>query len=162
MHTAQRRARRTVTSAALSRPLPPLHTPLALPAFALRPTPFLPGTMALSRAASRAFSAAAAGSGSKVTVLGAAGGIGQPLSLLLKEHPLVADLSLYDIVGTPGVAADLGHINTGAKVRAAGAGRGHKRGGRAPVVRVLPPLLRAAAAGRSWRLRIALSFRAAS
>lgn len=71
--------------------------------------------MALSRAASRAFSAAA-GAGQKVTVLGAAGGIGQPLSLLLKEHPLVSELSLYDIVGTPGVAADLSHINTGAKV----------------------------------------------
>lgn len=55
-------------------------------------------------------------SGRKVTVLGAAGGIGQPLSLLLKNSPLVSSLSLYDIVNTPGVAADLSHICTPAKV----------------------------------------------
>jgi malate dehydrogenase len=48
----------------------------------------------------------------KVAVLGAAGGIGQPLSLLMKLNPLVTKLSLYDIVNTPGVSADLGHINT--------------------------------------------------
>jgi malate/lactate dehydrogenase len=53
----------------------------------------------------------------KVAVLGAAGGIGQPLSLLLKEHEAITHLSLYDIVNTPGVAADLAHINTKAKVR---------------------------------------------
>jgi malate dehydrogenase len=52
----------------------------------------------------------------KVAVLGAAGGIGQPLSLLLKNNGAIDHLSLYDIVGTPGVAADLGHINTKAKV----------------------------------------------
>ncbi|XP_016951491.1 malate dehydrogenase, mitochondrial [Drosophila biarmipes] len=51
----------------------------------------------------------------KVTVCGAAGGIGQPLSLLLKQNPLVTDLSLYDIVHTPGVAADLSHIDTKSK-----------------------------------------------
>lgn len=39
---------------------------------------------------------------SKVTVLGAAGGIGQPLSLLLKMNPRVTDLALYDIRGGPG------------------------------------------------------------
>ena len=39
---------------------------------------------------------------SKVTVLGAAGGIGQPLSLLLKLNPRVAELALYDIRGGPG------------------------------------------------------------
>lgn len=43
----------------------------------------------------------------KVTVCGAAGGIGQPLSLLLKQSNLITHLSLYDIVNTPGVAADL-------------------------------------------------------
>ncbi|XP_061387620.1 malate dehydrogenase, mitochondrial [Musca vetustissima] len=48
----------------------------------------------------------------KVTVCGASGGIGQPLSLLLKQNPLVTSLSLYDIVHTPGVAADLSHIDT--------------------------------------------------
>lgn len=45
-----------------------------------------------------------------------AGGIGQPLSLLLKANPLVSDLALFDIVNTPGVAADLSHINTVSKV----------------------------------------------
>jgi len=52
----------------------------------------------------------------KVAVLGAAGGIGQPLSLLLKMNPLVTDLRLFDIANTPGVAADLSHLNTTAKV----------------------------------------------
>ncbi|EPQ55817.1 NAD-malate dehydrogenase [Gloeophyllum trabeum ATCC 11539] len=53
----------------------------------------------------------------KAVVLGAAGGIGQPLSLLLKTNPLISELSLYDIVNTPGVAADLSHIATPAKVQ---------------------------------------------
>ncbi|WFC98301.1 malate dehydrogenase [Malassezia yamatoensis] len=52
----------------------------------------------------------------KATVIGAAGGIGQPLSLLLKQCPLVTELSLYDVVNTPGVAVDLSHINTAATV----------------------------------------------
>ncbi|ETW79906.1 NAD-dependent malate dehydrogenase [Heterobasidion irregulare TC 32-1] len=52
----------------------------------------------------------------KAVVLGAAGGIGQPLALLLKSNPLVTELALYDIVNTPGVAADLSHISTPAKV----------------------------------------------
>nr|XP_061789899.1 malate dehydrogenase, mitochondrial isoform X2 [Nerophis lumbriciformis] len=53
----------------------------------------------------------------KVAVLGASGGIGQPLSLLLKNSPLVSQLSLYDIAHTPGVAADLSHIETRAQVK---------------------------------------------
>lgn len=52
----------------------------------------------------------------KVVVAGAAGGIGQPLSLLLKTNPQITHLALYDIVNTPGVAADLSHINSNAKV----------------------------------------------
>ncbi|ESZ89835.1 malate dehydrogenase [Sclerotinia borealis F-4128] len=64
----------------------------------------------------RAFSASARDL-SKVTVLGAAGGIGQPLSLLLKLNPRVTDLALYDIRGGPGVAADISHINTKSKVK---------------------------------------------
>jgi len=73
----------------------------------------------------------------KVAVLGASGGIGQPLSLLLKVRarveglrlrkagttkpypsrysqvsPHVSSLSLYDIRATPGVSADLAHIPT--------------------------------------------------
>ncbi|TPX74947.1 malate dehydrogenase [Chytriomyces confervae] len=55
--------------------------------------------------------------GKKVAVIGAAGGIGQPLSLLLKLNPNVSSLSLYDLVNTPGVAADLSHINTNSKVK---------------------------------------------
>mmetsp|Transcript_7390 Transcript_7390/g.21856 ORF Transcript_7390/g.21856 Transcript_7390/m.21856 type:complete len:324 (+) Transcript_7390:141-1112(+) len=56
--------------------------------------------------------------GFKVAVLGASGGIGQPLSLLLKMNSYVDALSLYDVVGTPGVGADVGHIDSPAKVEA--------------------------------------------
>jgi malate dehydrogenase len=53
----------------------------------------------------------------QVAVLGAAGGIGQPLALLLKANFDVTGLSLYDVAPvTPGVAADLSHIDTKAKV----------------------------------------------
>ena len=52
----------------------------------------------------------------QVAVLGAAGGIGQSLSLLLKMNPLISDLNLYDLRGTAGVAADLSHTNTGCAV----------------------------------------------
>ena len=52
----------------------------------------------------------------KVALLGAAGGIGQPLALLLKMNRYVSDLSLYDIVNVPGVAADLSHCNTPTQV----------------------------------------------
>ncbi len=54
----------------------------------------------------------------KVAVLGAAGGIGQPLALLLKlKLPKGAELSLYDIAPvTPGVAADISHIPTDVNV----------------------------------------------
>jgi len=54
----------------------------------------------------------------KVCVLGAAGGIGQPLSLLLKlQLPAGSDLSLYDVAPfTPGVAVDLSHIPTDVNV----------------------------------------------
>merc|ERR1711936_1041866 len=47
-----------------------------------------------------------------VAVMGASGGIGQPLSMLLKLNPGITKLALYDIVHTPGVAADLSHIET--------------------------------------------------
>jgi len=53
---------------------------------------------------------------SKVAVLGGAGGIGQPLSLLMKQCPLVGHLTVYDIQGARGVAADLSHISTTAEV----------------------------------------------
>ncbi|OLY84588.1 Malate dehydrogenase, cytoplasmic [Smittium mucronatum] len=54
----------------------------------------------------------------KVAVLGAAGGIGQPLSLLVKLNEDVTALNMYDIVRCPGVAADISHINTNSTVTA--------------------------------------------
>lgn len=55
----------------------------------------------------------------KVAVLGAAGGIGQALALLLKTQlPAGSQLSLYDIAPvTPGVAVDLSHIPTAVDVK---------------------------------------------
>ncbi|KAK6346662.1 Malate dehydrogenase, cytoplasmic, variant 2 [Orbilia brochopaga] len=64
----------------------------------------------------RAFSASAANP-YKVAVLGASGGIGQPLSLLLKLSPKVTELALYDVRGAPGVAADISHVNTHSVVK---------------------------------------------
>lgn len=64
----------------------------------------------------------------KAVVAGASGGIGQvspfgaacqsrltscqPLSLLLKSNKAITELALYDVVNTPGVAADISHIST--------------------------------------------------
>jgi len=58
----------------------------------------------------------------KVVVLGAAGGIGQALSLLLKTQlPAGSDLALFDIAPvTPGVAVDLSHIPTAVSVKGYG------------------------------------------
>jgi malate dehydrogenase len=54
--------------------------------------------------------------GFKATVLGAAGGIGQPLSLLLKLNPRVTALSCYDVAPfTPGVGVDLAHCSSNSK-----------------------------------------------
>jgi len=66
----------------------------------------------------RKFSVSTANNKANVAVCGASGGIGQPLSLLLKTSPLVNQLSLYDIAHTKGVGADLSHIETKCKVRA--------------------------------------------
>lgn len=52
----------------------------------------------------------------KVSILGACGGIGQPLSLLMKLNNKVTNLSLYDLKNAKGVATDLSHIPTLAKV----------------------------------------------
>jgi malate dehydrogenase len=59
----------------------------------------------------------------KVSVLGAAGGIGQPLALLLKNQlPAGSELALYDVNPVvPGVAVDLSHIPTPVKVTGHGA-----------------------------------------
>merc|ERR1711899_550874 len=61
--------------------------------------------------ASRQFSTSTARN-KTVAVMGASGGIGQPLSMLLKLNPAVTKLNLYDIVHTPGVASDLSHCET--------------------------------------------------
>ncbi|GAA5856185.1 hypothetical protein JCM9279_000930 [Rhodotorula babjevae] len=51
--------------------------------------------------------------GLKTAVLGAAGGIGQPLALLLKQNPAITELALFDVVPVvKGVAADIGHVDT--------------------------------------------------
>ena len=58
----------------------------------------------------------------KIAVLGAAGGIGQALSLLLKTQlPAGSELSLYDVAPVvPGVAVDLSHIPTDVTVKGYG------------------------------------------
>ena len=57
----------------------------------------------------------------KVAVLGASGGIGQPLSLLLKLNPRIGQLNLYDIekaaMPAKGVAADVTDVDTIARVQ---------------------------------------------
>lgn len=51
--------------------------------------------------------------GFKCCVLGMAGGIGQPLSLLLKLNPRVTALAGYDVAPfTPGVGVDLAHCSS--------------------------------------------------
>jgi len=53
----------------------------------------------------------------KVAVCGASGGIGQPLSLLLKmQLPPGTTLSLYDVIGVRGVGEDLSHVSTAVTV----------------------------------------------
>ncbi|AMD20906.1 HDR164Cp [Eremothecium sinecaudum] len=72
--------------------------------------------MLLLRTVKRGFSTRPA-SLYKVTVLGAGGGIGQPLSMLLKLNTRVTDLRLFDLRGAQGVAADLSHVPTASVVR---------------------------------------------
>lgn len=68
-----------------------------------------------SPVASHSFHSTAARN-AKVCVIGGAGGIGQPMSMLLKMNPDVSHVSVFDLVGAPGVAADLGHIDSPASV----------------------------------------------
>ncbi|BDA51496.1 Malate dehydrogenase, mitochondrial [Coccomyxa sp. Obi] len=67
---------------------------------------------------SRTHVRAAAQTGARrVALIGASGGVGQPLSLLLKLQPTyVAEIALYDIANTDGVATDLSHCNTPVQV----------------------------------------------
>jgi malate dehydrogenase len=57
----------------------------------------------------------------KVCVCGGAGGIGQPLSLLMAQDPNVSELCVFDLniamVPPEGVAADLGHIDANCSVK---------------------------------------------
>ncbi len=69
---------------------------------------FVAGHSSLTMSATRTY---------KVAVAGAAGGIGQPLALLLKLDPNVKELSLFDVVRTPGVAADISHCCSPAQVK---------------------------------------------
>lgn len=64
----------------------------------------------------RQFSTSAS-SAYKAVVLGAAGGIGQPLSLLMKMNHKVTDLALYDLRLAPGVAADISHVPVNSTVK---------------------------------------------
>jgi len=49
----------------------------------------------------------------KCSVLGAAGGIGAPLSLLLKQSQAITELALFDVVPlVKGTAVDISHVNT--------------------------------------------------
>ncbi|XP_043648552.1 malate dehydrogenase, mitochondrial [Drosophila teissieri] len=52
----------------------------------------------------------------KVAVVGAGGGIGQPLSLLLRRCPGIDELALHDISDMKGIAADLSHVSQTGKV----------------------------------------------
>ena len=64
------------------------------------------------------------GGGHKVCVCGGAGGIGQPLCLLMAMEPDISELAIFDLnvamVPPSGVAADLGHLES--KVRVTGHG----------------------------------------
>ncbi|KAI3681200.1 hypothetical protein L6452_35985 [Arctium lappa] len=50
--------------------------------------------------------------GFKVAILGTAGGIDQPLAMLMKMNPLVSVLHLYNVVNSPGVTTDISHMDT--------------------------------------------------
>ncbi|GET92103.1 malate dehydrogenase, putative [Leishmania tarentolae] len=52
----------------------------------------------------------------KVTLLGASGAIGQPLTLALVQNKRVSELALYDIVQPRGIAVDLSHFPRKVKV----------------------------------------------
>lgn len=52
----------------------------------------------------------------KVAVVGAGGGIGQPLSLLLRRCPGIDELALHDLSEMKGIATDLSHISQTGKV----------------------------------------------
>lgn len=61
-------------------------------------------------------SAPCCGNAIRVTVVGANGGVGQSVCLLLKRSPKIKELILYDVTNVEGVALDISHINTYPKV----------------------------------------------
>jgi hypothetical protein len=90
----------------------------------------------------------------KVALRGAAGGIGQPLAMLLKMNRQVTELALYDIGNVVGVAADLSHCNTPVKVRRSARPGPRHRGGPVGCCRLLStPLCRPARPGPSCQHR---------
>jgi hypothetical protein len=93
---------------------PGLSSPFTM--FSRQAASTLRSSQALAASRSRLFSSSVPRQ-TKVAVLGASGGIGQPLSLLLKLDPLVSNLSLYDIRLAPGVAADVSHVDAPGEVR---------------------------------------------
>lgn len=56
------------------------------------------------------------GNATRVTIIGANGGVGQSVCLLLKRSPKIKELILYDLTNVEGVALDVSHINTYPKV----------------------------------------------
>ncbi|XP_057668007.1 malate dehydrogenase-like [Diorhabda carinulata] len=73
--------------------------------------------VALVRVPSRCFSGSRRNN-YQVTVIGGAGGIGQPLSMLLKINRMITKLHICDIAKfIPGVAVDLSHIETPSVVK---------------------------------------------
>ncbi|KAJ8947961.1 hypothetical protein NQ318_021059 [Aromia moschata] len=54
----------------------------------------------------------------KVSVIGSAGKVGQALSLMLKQSPLIDELCVHDVKPTSGFATELEHIDTHCKVTA--------------------------------------------
>jgi malate dehydrogenase len=74
-------------------------------------------TRHLTRAPVAASPSPSSSGGFAVAILGAAGGIGQPLSLLMKRHPMVTSLRLFDVAPlAKGVAADVSHVESAARV----------------------------------------------
>ncbi|KAJ8964721.1 hypothetical protein NQ314_004686 [Rhamnusium bicolor] len=63
-------------------------------------------------------SSAPSGNLMKVTIVGAAGKIGQSLCLMLKQSPLIDVLCLHDIKPTSGFAMELTHVDTNCKITA--------------------------------------------
>ena len=88
----------------------------SVPSCLMRPQPILSFQHKPARCRRAATTTVCAAKPHKVALLGAAGGIGQPLGLLLKMQPYVTELALYDIANVAGVAADLSHCNTPVKV----------------------------------------------